>query len=264
MGKLSWGDPGTRLFETGVDQGVLYTKEGRGVPWVGLISVSEEPSGGELVVRYVDGVEVFNRSSSEKYEGTIQAYTYPDEFEACEGMTLVGHGLLIGQQRREPFSLSYRTKVGNDLVGLGLGYKIHIVYNGKVKNPTKRAHSSISSTIDPPAFSWSFSSSPVISGPSLLPTAHIVLDSRRTDPAVMKAIEDILYGTATTEARLPDLMEIISFFPTLQIVDNGDGTWTATGTDYEIQMLSDKEFKITSEGATYLDEDTYTLKSVED
>lgn len=263
MTRLEWGTTGERFYEAGVDRGVLYPQAGDGVPWNGLVSVTEEPSGGEATPYYVDGIKYLNLAGIEEFGGTIEAYTYPDEFAECDGTAVIGNGLFIGQQRRKPFDLSYRTKIGNDIRGLDLGYKLHLIYNA-LASPTSKGYSTVGESIEPITFSWPFSTTPVISGPSLRPTSHVTLDSRKVRPDVLAAIEDILYGTSSTAARIPGITELISYFPTLQVTDNGDGTWTATGTDYEIAMLNETEFQIISEGAVPIDQDTYTLSSVQE
>lgn len=263
MTKIVWNPSGERFFEVGVDRGVLYVSKDSGVPWNGLTSINQAPVGGENQAFYIDGVKYINVSTREEFAGSIEAYTYPDEFSACDGTLSIGTGLLVDQQVRLPFDFTYRTKIGNDVEGVEHGYKIHIVYNALVA-PTSKTYSSLRDTIDPLAFSWTFTTTPVIVGPSLRPTSHFVIDSRKVKPSVLRSIEDRLYGTETTLPEMIPPGDLLDFFPSLKVVDNGDGTWTATGNDREIQYLDKTTFKITSSGAEMITEDTYTLSSVED
>lgn len=261
MSRLAWGATGARFYETGVDRGVLYINEQAGVPWNGLTSVDESSSGGEPKAYYIDGVKYANIPSSEEYEATISAFTYPDEFIQCEGYVQPRSGLYFTRQRRKSFGFSYRTKIGNDLTD-DLGYKIHIVYNA-LASPTERSNSSIGDSLEPNDFNWNITTrAPVMSGYKR--TAHIVIDSRTTDPVVLSLIEDILYGNDVTSSRLPTPVELIEAFDvisSLTVVDNGDGTWTATAPYDVIRMLNDTTFEITASTAVFIDDDSYTLSS---
>lgn len=207
--RLSWGTPGERFFEAGVDRGVLYV-DAAGVPWNGLVSVSESPVGGEPQPFYVDGVKYQNYHTSEEFEATVEAYTYPDEFADCDGTALVANGLFATGQRRKPFGLSYRTNVGNDIDGADHGYKIHLVY-GATAAPSGKTNSTMSETVAPFNFSWKLTTKP----PALRGrrrTAHFVIDSRTTPAEVLGHIEAILYGTEDTEPRLPVVPELVYIF----------------------------------------------------
>lgn len=263
MTQIVWNRIGDRYFEFGVDRGVLYVDKLSGVPWNGLISVSQSPSGGDATPYYLDGVKYINVPGREEFTGTIEAFTYPDEFSLCDGMEEIGGGLFVDQQRRKTFGLSYRTRIGNDVEGADHGYKLHIVYNA-LTSPSSNSFSSLGNSLDPMKFSWSFTTKAVISGPSLRPSAHVVLDSRKIKPETLSEIEKVLYGTSTTRPRLIGISELIPMFPTLKIVDNGDGTWTATGTDYEIRMLNEDTIEINSDTIEYLDGSTYTVSSIDD
>lgn len=261
MPRITWGAPGTRFYETGVDRGVLYVGALPGVPWNGLTGVSIGSSGGEAQPYYLDGVKYLNISSAEEFQATISAYTYPDEFSVCDGSARVRSGLYVTQQRRKSFGLSYRTMVGNDQ-SADHGYKIHIVYDA-LAGPSGIDHKTVGESIDPGDFSWTVTTKPpVISGYSR--TSHVVIDSRDTDPVTLAALEDILYGTDIHDARLPDFDEMVVLFDAVeefQVIDNGDGTFTVIGPASTINMLSDDIFQLSRDTVVILDDDTYTISS---
>lgn len=211
MSRLKWGATGERLYEIGVDRGVLYIDNGAGVAWNGLISVSEEIDGGEAKPYYIDGVKYLNRSSLEEFKATIEAYTYPEEFSICDGTAALStNGLFATQQARKSFGLAYRSRIGNDVKGADFGYKIHLVYNA-LASPSSQVHSTISDTIDPFNFSWSITATPPRLG-GHKPTSHFMIDSRKTPAPLLAQIEDVLYGTDTEAPRLPSLGELIYLF----------------------------------------------------
>lgn len=261
MTRLDWNAPGSRFYEAGVDRGVLFVEGSAGVPWNGLTSVNESPSGGDPKSFYVDGVKYLVLSSAEEYEGTITAYTYPDEFEPCNGNVEPRSGMFLAHQPRKSFSMSYRTMVGNDL-SESAGYKIHIIYNA-LASPSERENGTITDNTDPNDFSWKITCKP----PPMhgyRPTAHVVFDSRTTDPSVMGIIEDILYGSDEDLSRLPTFDELLAAYDTIStlvVVDNGDGTWTATAPFDVIRMLDDETFEITAPTAIPVDTETYTISS---
>jgi hypothetical protein len=261
VARLDWNAAGSRFYEAGVDRGVLYVDGYPGVPWNGLTSVDESPSGGDPKPFYIDGVKYLAVPSPEEFEGTITAFTYPDEFAQCDGTAQPRSGLFLTHQRRKPFSLTYRTLIGNDQTD-ALGYKIHIVYNA-LASPSNRKNDTLKDQTDPSDFSWKITCRP----PSIdgyRPTSHVILDTRTTDPSVIETVEDILYGTDADAARLPSLIDLIAAYDTistLTVIDNGDGTWTATAPFDVIRMLDDETFEITAPTANFIDEDTYTLSS---
>jgi len=260
--RLNWGTPGSRQYETGVDRGVLYVGVQAGVPWVGLSSVDESPSGGENKAYYMDGVKYLNVSSAEEFEATINAFTYPPEFAQCDGTAEVRSGLFVTHQRKKQFGFSYRTTLGNDTEGDGHGYKIHLVYNA-LAAPSQRSYSTTSNSTEPTSFSWNITTKPPAMA-GYRRTAHIVIDSRDTDVVVLKAVEDALYGDELNSPRLPSLSELKEMYDQLfdlVVVDNGDGTYTATGPDSVIQVLNDEIWQITSPAAVNIDDDTFTLTS---
>lgn len=208
MSALVWDDTGKRFFETGVDHGVLYVMDENGaypvgVAWNGLISISESPSGAEATPFYADNTKYLNLTSVEEFGATIEAYTYPDEFMACDGSAdlLVGGGLTAGQQARKTFGLVYRTKKGNDVAGQDLGYKLHLVY-GCLAAPSERAYSTVNDSPEAITFSWAVTTTPVpLTG--FRPTSCLVIDSTLVDSTALEALEDTLFGTALTEPSLP-------------------------------------------------------------
>jgi hypothetical protein len=262
VARLVWGEIGERFFETGVDRGVLYLESRPGVVWNGLTSVSETPSGGDTQGYYIDGIKYQNVANAEEFEGTIEAFTYPDEFAECEGLVSPFSGLFLTSQGRKSFGLSYRTLVGNDINGVDKGYKIHLLYN-VLAEPTSRNNSSMDDSPTPQNFSWRITTlPPPVTG--YRRTAHYIIDSRVTDPLALTAIEDILYGTESLTSRLPLPTELFTIFETnssFVVVDNGDGTFTASGTDFEVFMSGVDTFTIDTPSAVFIDADSYTLSS---
>lgn len=259
--RLEWNAVGTRFYEAGVDQGVLYVAGQPGVVWTGLTSVEETPSGGEAKAYYIDGVKYLNISTAEEFGATVNAFTYPDEFAECDGSVRVRPGLLLTQQRRKSFGLSYRTMVGNDQ-NSAFGYKIHLVYNA-LASPSQQSHSTINESTDPSEFSWTLTTRPpAMSG--FKRSAHIVIDSREVHPARMKAVEDILYGSDTETARLPELSELIEIFDTpveLEVVNDGSNLFTISGTNEMVRMLDEITAEITGPTIVAIDENTYSITS---
>lgn len=205
MPQITWDADGERLYETGVDRGVLFVQNeagayGTGVAWNGLTAVTQSPSGAEPTPIYADNIQYLNLISNEIFAATIEAYTYPVEFYPCDGAASPAPGLTVGQQTRRGFAFSYRTLVGNDLVGTDFGYKIHIVYGAKA-SPSERAAATVNETPEAATLSWEVSTTPVPI-PGFKPSAILTIDSTTTSAAAMKEIEDALYGTASTEPRL--------------------------------------------------------------
>ena len=210
MTALSWDKVGERLYETGVDHGVLYIPTNGvyslGVAWNGLVTVTESPSGAEATPTYADNIKYLNLISVEEFGGTIEAYTYPDEFAQCDGTATPEVGVTVGQQTRKPFGMCYRTLVGNDTDGTDHGYKLHLVY-GALASPSEKAYGTVNDSPEAITFSWEFSTTPV-PVPGLKPSASIVIDSRKVGAASLQALEDILYGTAGADPRLPLPQEV--------------------------------------------------------
>lgn len=208
---IKWDNIGDRFYETGVKNGVLYVqKSGKyqaGVAWNGLTAVTESPSGAEATALYADDIKYLNLVSAEEFGGTIEAYTYPEEFKACDGSAALAEGVYIGQQVRNTFGLCYRTVLGNDTDGEAYGYKIHIVY-GALAAPSEKAYATINDSPEAITFSWEFTTTPVdVEG--FKKTATVVIDSTKVAPAALKAIEEALYGVEAgegTEAVEPKLL----------------------------------------------------------
>lgn len=198
MTQLSWGNPGERRYESGVDRGVLYVDTA--VPWNGLISVNQGTEGGDVIPYYMDGVKYRNRVIREEFTATLEAFTYPDEFEECDGTALLEEVFSVSQQERREFGLSYRTKIGNDTEGLDHGYKIHLVYNA-LATPSQKAFNTLNDTPEPSNFSWDLTTRPV-PVPGLAYSAHITINTTKLDPLVVQIIENELYGTLTTDGSL--------------------------------------------------------------
>ena len=205
MSKLTWDASGERLYETGVKQGVLYVMDsnsyGNGVAWNGLTAITESPSGAESTPLYADDIKYLDLRSTEEFGATIEAYTYPDEFAACDGSASLADGVSIGQQARKMFGLCYRTTVGNDTDGTDHGYKLHLIY-GATASPSEKAYETINDSPEAITFSWEITTTPV-SVTGFKPTASITIDSTKADPTCLAALEEKLYGGTSTEPTLP-------------------------------------------------------------
>ena len=191
MAPLTWDQVGDRLYETGVDHGVLYLPDAAGVyntgfAWNGLTTVTETPSGAEASPQYADNIKYLNMISAEEFGATIEAFTYPEEFAQCDGTDLPSPGVAIGQQGRKMFGLSYRTRVGNDVDGTEFGYKLHLLY-GCLAAPSEKAYATINDSPEAIAFSWDVTTTPV-PVTNLKPTALIVIDSTVVDPTDLAAL----------------------------------------------------------------------------
>lgn len=207
MAALQWDTTGNRFFELGVDHGVLYPFDTTtstyptGVAWNGLTSVNESPDGAEPNDMWADNLKYATIRSTETFGGTIEAYTYPVEFEACDGSASIATGVTIGQQSRSAFGLSYRTRIGND-VSDELGYKLHLVY-GATASPSEKSYETINDSPDAITFSWEFDTTPVAVGTGFKPTSLITIDSTKADKDALEDLEAILYGSESATARLP-------------------------------------------------------------
>ena len=208
MAAITWDATGERLFETGVDHGVLYPISssgtyGNGVAWNGLSAITESPSGAEATAIWADNIKYVNLLSAEEFGATVEAYTYPDEFAICDGTAELVDGVIVGQQARKVFGLCYRTKIGNDVDGNDHGYKLHIIY-GAQASPSEKAYSTINDSPEAISFSWELTTTPVnVTGMNA--TSYLVIDSTKCDAEKLTALEKILYGSAEpdTAPRLP-------------------------------------------------------------
>lgn len=217
MSKLVWDTTGERYYETGVNQGVLYPQETggtypTGVAWNGLTAVTESPSGAEPTPLYADNIKYLNLMSAEEFGATIEAYTYPDEFAQCDGSAEIATGVMIGQQNRKVFGLSYKTALGNDIDGNDYGYKLHLIY-GALAAPSDKGYSTINDSPEAITFSWEVTTTPV-SVTGFKPTASITIDSTKADKTKLTALEAILYGSEESEARLPLPDEVATLMET--------------------------------------------------
>lgn len=215
MSMLTWDESGKKFYETGVDRGVLYPRNTtgtyeKGVAWSGLTTVSESPSGAEANALYADNQKYLSLISAEEFGGTIEAYMYPDEFTECDGSKEIATGVFATQQTRKHFGFSYRTLIGNDSEGTDKGYKIHLVYDATA-SPSEKSNSTVNDSPEALTLSWEFTTTPV-SCSGMKPTAHVVIDSTKADPAALTALEKILYGDTDTEARLPLPDELATIF----------------------------------------------------
>ncbi len=206
MSKLVWDQSGKRLYETGVDHGVLYPIQtggvySKGVAWNGLTAVTESPSGADVNDIYADNMKYLGLVGAEKFGATVEAYTYPDEFAECDGSVELVKGATIGQQNRKVFGMVYRTVIGNDIDGNEHGYKLHLIY-GATAAPSEKAYNTINEDPEAITFSWELSTTPVnVTGHK--PTASLTIDSTKTDPTKLAELEKILFGDTETEPRLP-------------------------------------------------------------
>lgn len=216
MPPLVWDAVGEKFYESGVDHGVLYIPDGAGVyntgfAWNGLITVTESPSGAEASAQYADNIKYLNIISAEEFGGTIEAYTYPEEFGQCDGSVSPEPGVVVGQQGRKMFGMSYRTKLGNDVEGMELGYKLHLLYGAQAA-PSEKAYATINESPEAIAFSWEVTTTPhPVTG--LKPTSLLVIDSTLVEPADLVALEALLYG-ATVAPALPTPDAVIALMAT--------------------------------------------------
>lgn len=208
MSKLTWDDIGERFYETGVQNGVLYPRDltsgeyPLGVAWNGLISVTESPSGAEASPVYADNIKYLNLISAEEFGATIEAYTYPDEFAACDGSGVFVEGIFVGQQKRQSFGLCYKTFMGDDVSGNDLGYKLHLIY-GAMAAPSEKAYSTINDSPEAITFSWEITTTPV-PVPGFKPSASLIIDSTKFDSEKLAILENVLYGASAVEEIVAD------------------------------------------------------------
>lgn len=209
--KLKWDQTGERIYETGVDRGVLFVydtdhnKYGTGVAWNGLTKVNESPSGAESNPLYADNTKYLDLYSAEEFGATIEAFTYPPEFEECDGSVELVRGVTIGMQNRKMFGFAYRTLVGNDTKGTDFGYKIHLVYGAKA-SPSEKSRDTVNDSPEAITFSWEVTTTPVtVKG--FKPTAHLIINSTLVNSTKLQKFEAKLYGddsTGTPTLMMPD------------------------------------------------------------
>lgn len=247
MTKLSW-NPSERPYFAGVDRGVLYLAGQPGIAWTGLVSVSEKANDVVKTDRYLDGFRIVLAQESEEFTCTVSAYSYPEEFETC-----VGYDDIYDVQQPKPFNMAYR--IGTEETG-----QLHLIYNATAR-PSDKGWETLSDQPGTALFVWDVSTRPE-KLEEVAPTAHIIIELADIYDQAREAVYAMLYGTASTDPRMPDFPELYDIFrdnADFIVVDNGDGTWTATGPDEAIQMLDATTFEITWPSAIYIDNDTYTL-----
>lgn len=248
MTKLVWDETGKRFYETGVDHGVLYIPDSQGayddgVAWNGLTAVKESPSGAAANAQYADNIKYLNLFSAEEFGATVEAFTYPEEFNQFDGLGTPAPGVIVSQQSRRSFGLSYRTRLGNDVEGDDHGYKIHLIY-GANASPSEKAYSTINDAPAPIAFSWAITTTPV-AVPGMKPTSLITVDSTRVNAITLAALERILYGDAGVNPALPlpgtivtmfagGVTEVIPTQPAFDQVTNTITIPTVTGITYYV------------------------------
>lgn len=255
MPKIVWDQDGSRIYETGTAKGVLFVKDNTGaylagVAWNGLQSVKKSNDGGEENALYADNMKYLSLMSAENLKGSIDAYTYPEEFEACDGSAAVNPGVYVGQQTRLGFGLAWSTIVGNDTQGNAYGEKIHIVYNAKV-SPAERAYASVNDTPDAVTFSWDFTTTPNdLSDIGLEPSAGIVVSKSEVGATAFAALQDAIYGTDSVPSALPSIQEVIAMTEPASVFEvasldvtagatsDGDATVTLNGVGTTVTLAS--------------------------
>jgi hypothetical protein len=255
MTKVLWDQSGERHYETGVDRGVLYIPDNTGAyvngyAWNGLTTVTESPSGAEATPQYADNIKYLNLYSYEEFGGTVEAFTYPAQFAACDGSLQPEAGVLVGQQPRQAFGMAYRTRLGNDLEAAAFGYKLHLLY-GLTAAPSEKAYTTINDSPEAISFSWAISSTPVLLT-SYAPVSSIVIDSTQVDAGALADLEDFLYGTVGTDPSLPAPADVLALF-------SGTVTTTATPTAPAYNSTTDVVTIPTITGVNYYDQDGTAL-----
>lgn len=266
MSVIVWDNVGDRVFETGLDRGVLYLPDGSAVPWNGLVSVIESSDKATSSV-YYDGMKINDLVVLGDFAATMKAVTYPNEFLDLEGLVSTRPGVLLADQPPKLFGLSYRTQIGNDLDGDGVGYKIHILYN-LMAIPSQKTYATVTTNPSLVEFEWKLTAIPE-EFPGIRPTAHIILDSREVDPWLLEELEGMLYGIGSDASLIPmpDLLTLMRDWFRVKIVDNGDGTWTATADRDGFINFTDgglTVFELVGVNAVYLTDDTYQLSDTMD
>lgn len=256
MAEIEWDLVGDRQFEAGLDRGVFYPPGGVGVPWNGLVSVDIGSNGSASSPMYLNGRKIYDFVLPGDYSGTLKAFTYPDVFMEYEGTVEFAPGVYMEEQIPKPFGLSYRTVVAN--ADGSVHYKIHVLYN-LTAIPDAVTNETLSDNVNPVLFSWKLSGVPVEHS-GRRPSVRFTIDSAQMNPTALETIEGILYGTPTTSPSLPDITTLLASVM-IVIVDNGDGTWSATGPDYAISMLDANTFQIEDVNGEYIDLDTYSIRS---
>jgi hypothetical protein len=257
MTRATWDVVGQRFFETGVDRGMLYLPDPNtgiydsGFAWSGLTTVTESPSGAEPNPQYADNIKYVNLQSYEEYGGSIEAFTYPEEFAQCDGSAAIEAGVYLGQQTRQMFGFSWRSRLGNDLKGPDYGYKLHLVY-GALATPSEKAHATLNDSPEATALSWDFTTTPVdvgtINSVEYKPSAYMCIESPKVSSADLSDLEDFLYGTVGTDPSLPLPAAVYAIF--------AGGLTTVTPTAPTYNSSTDEVTIPTITGITYRRMDT--------
>lgn len=261
---LEWDKVGSKVYETGLDRGVLYMPDGSAVPWNGLTSIIETFNKSTSPV-YFDGMKITDLVTLGDFSATMKAVTYPEEFVEIEGSTKLRNGLFVGDQPPQTFCLCYRTKIGNDL-DVEAGYKLHLIYN-LTAIPSDKTYNGIKDSMSLTEFEWKITAVPE-DIPGFRPTAHITINSIDLDPWLLEDLESILYGDQDQYAQLIPMPEFINFINSwvrVKIIDNGDGTWTATSSrDGFIDLPFQDVFEIINVNSFYIDENTFNISDTVD
>lgn len=262
MTALVWDEIGKHFYETAISKGVFYDSSGLGTSWNGLTSIEESVTNSIQPIHY-DGLKFNDIVTNGDFTGVLKAWTYPLEFLPYEGIVEEQRGFFVTSQPQGKFGLSYQTKFGNEIEGIELGYKIHLLYN-LTALPSQKTYQTLGAENTPLEFEWTITGIPE-EIENNRPTVHIIFDSTRLDPWLLEDLEGILYGDEDSDAYLPPLKGLATWvrkWDRLIITDHGDGTWTAESPrEEDIIMLDETTFQITSDTAIYLDPDTYTISS---
>lgn len=217
MAAVVWSNPTSRIFETGLDRGMLYVDEDNGVPWEGLVSIEENSEGEKPQSYYIDGFKYLVHHFADESTYNLSAFYSPEEFDECDGSSEMISGLSIKNQIRKEFSLSYRSRLGNGTEGLDFGYKIHLIYNATA-SPSEGIYSTLSDSVDVEPLSWDMVTRPVLIRDQA-PSSHFVIDSTKISPGNMQAIEEVLYGSDSAQPRIPNPNEIVAIIASVEGVE---------------------------------------------
>lgn len=264
MTRLIWSKPEDRRFETGLDRGVLYPKNGNAVPWNGLTSV-DEAGGDSTVPYYIDGRPFMYFAPPKEFSASIKAYTYPDAFAEVVGFPEVADGMYLDSQVGDSFDMCYRTTIGSLAEGQEAAHKIHLVYNAVVA-PSGVSYETLSDSINPSEFSWEIQAAPVaVTGHR--PTAHIVIDTRHIEPERLSTIEAMIYGDSDSAPAMPEpqiLLDLLKFSNDIVITDFGNGEWAAEGSYRRVYMLDDGTFQLEDANVVDHGDGTYSISSTDE
>lgn len=266
MSRLEWNLPQDQTFEAGLDRGVLYVEDGPAVAWNGLTSVDD---GGKSAIKefFLDGIKYLSTISPRDWEGSLSAYMYPDEFGELIGISELADGFFADSQAAGRFGLSYRTMVSTPGVSEKPDYKIHLIYKAMASLSSFSHQTLTGNTVSPNEFGFDLAAVPIIV-PGLRPTSHFIFDTRKMDQTKLQSLENLIYGDESTPPILPtieQLIDLLRYADGVTVVYNGDGTWTATGSNSNITMFNfDTEFDITNVDAEWIDPDTYKFNGLDD